>query len=217
MARRNPARPLRVGIGHRKGGTTKTTVAVYLALSLAKRYPKAPVVLIDADVTNDSTSTWARLAGDSWPANLDVHAWPNDGERLVDFATRVLPEGAHLIVDTGPHAQNALADAMRLADIFVVPLRPSKMEVTSLFPTLEIAAAIYDESPFELRVLFSDSHRRTIVHRQADEALREFDIPRLSTEIPHSVRYVEAFGAVPRNLGAFPDLLDEIIKMGEGK
>ena len=215
---RNPARPLRLGVGHRKGGTTKTTVAVYLSLALARRFTHDPVHLVDADVTNDSASTWARLAGSLWPSNLTLHTWEHDGEGLADFARRVVPADAHLVIDTGPHAQNALADAMRLADIFLVPLRPSKMEVASLFPTLQIAAAVYDESPFELRALFSDSHPRTIVHREADEALREaFDapVPRMTTEIPHSVRYIEAFGVVPRNLGAFPDLLQELIEMGE--
>lgn len=208
------SRPLRLGIGHRKGGTTKTTAAVYLALSLAERYPHDAIALVDADRTNDSTSAWARLATDEWPANVTVHSWPPD-ERLVEFVQRVVPATSHLVIDTGPHDQSALADAMRLADIFIIPLRPSKMEVASLFPTLQIAGAVYDEAPFELRVLFADSDRRTIVHREADEALAELTIPRLTTEIPHSVRYIEAFGKVPTSLGAFPDLLDEITEIGE--
>ncbi len=229
MSLLNPARPLRIGVGHRKGGTTKTTVATYLALSIARRFPHVMVHLIDADQTNDSASAWARVAGHMWPDNLIVHRWEweEHHERLADFAGRVVPDDAHMVVDTGPHAQNALADGMRLADIFLVPLRPSPMEVASLFPTLQLAAAVYDESPFELRALLSDAGERTRVFQEAEEALRSgfpigdegelVPVDRVETVVPHSVRYVEAFGMVPRNLGVFPDLLQELIEMGETK
>lgn len=209
-------RVLRIGVGHRKGGTSKTTTAVLLALALARRFPFDQHVLVDADATNDSAIVWARLAGETWPANLTVLRWdPNGEERLVDYIARTVPPGHNLVVDTGPHAQDALADTMRSVDVFIVPLRPSRMEVVSIFPTLQIAATVYTERPFELTTLFAQVIANTNVRQQAIDYMTEQDIPRLTTEIPSSVQYNEAFGTVPRNLGRYPDLLQELIEMGE--
>lgn len=214
----NPAQPLRIGVGHRKGGTSKTTTAVLLALASARRFAYERTTLVDADATNDSASAWARLAEDAWPKNLTMLRWdPAGSQRLADFVAQNVDPASHLFIDTGPHAQNALADAMRSTNVFVVPLRPSRMEVVSLYPTLQIAATIYEEHPFTLTVLFAQTLGRTRVRREAIEYMTENNIPRLATEIPSAVAYNEAFGAVPRNLGAYPELLQELIEMGDTK
>jgi cellulose biosynthesis protein BcsQ len=208
---RQPTRPLRVAFGHRKGGTSKTTCSVGLALSMSRRFAYDTVYLIDADATNDSVTAWAKLAQNDWPLNLKVERWAHDsGERLVEFVKRVVPDDAHLVIDTGPHAQDALADAMRSADRFIIPLRPSMMEVVSLYPTLQIAATVHNERPFDLSVLFAQVLGRTRIRREVRENLEE-QVPVLNTEVPSAISYNEAFGTVPRSLGVFPNLLQELI------
>ncbi|MBE7702175.1 ParA family protein [Oerskovia sp. Sa1BUA8] len=179
---------------------------------MARRFAYDTAYLIDADATNDSATVWAKLAADDWPQNLKVARWQHDsGERLADFVKRTVPNDARLVIDTGPHAQDALADAMRSADRFIIPLRPSMMEVVSLYPTLQIAAAVHDERPFELSVLFTQVLGRTRIRREVRENIEEQGIPVLKTEVPSAIAYNESFGTVPRSLGVFPNLLQEII------
>jgi cellulose biosynthesis protein BcsQ len=212
MLLRQPTRPVRVAFGHRKGGTSKTTNAVLLSFALARRFPFATVYIVDADVTNDSVTAWFRLAPEEdWPKNLKVVRWDHEsGERLATFVARVVPEDAHLVIDTGPHAQDALADGMRMVDRFIIPLRPSRMEVVSIYPTLQIAAAMHDESPFILHVLFSQVVARSRIRREIRASLAE-QVPVLKTEVPTHLFYNEVFGTVPKKLHVFPDLLQELI------
>lgn len=212
MANSNARVPARCGVGHRKGGTSKTTTAVFLALSIVQKFPDEPVWLIDADLTNDTASMWVSLAGDAWPANLHFGRWdPASGERLAAYVRRTVPDDAHLVIDTGPHDQTALADSMRLTDMYVVPLRPSRMEVASLRPTLQIGLAVYEERPFELRALLTQVQANTAVRASAIGALAGLKVPRWETEIHMWVQYNEAFGTVPDDLGEYPALLTEMM------
>jgi cellulose biosynthesis protein BcsQ len=115
------------------------------------------------------------------------------------------------VIDTGPHDQTALADSMRETDMYVVPLRPSRMEVASLRPTLKIGLAVFEERPFELRALLTQVQANTAVRASAIGALAGLKVPRWETEIHLWVQYNEAFGTVPDDLGEYPALLTEMM------
>jgi cellulose biosynthesis protein BcsQ len=206
---------VRIGVGHRKGGTSKTTTAVHLGMCLAARFARDDVWLIDADATNDTASMWHALAKGVWPANLHFVRWdPAKGERLGELVRRVVPADAHIVIDTGPHEQGPLADSMRECEVYAVPLRPSRMEVASIRPTLQIGAAVYAEDPsrpFELRALLTQVQANTTVRTEAIGALDALGIPRWETEVHAWVQYNQAFGKVPLDLGEYPVLLNEMM------
>lgn len=206
---------MRIGVGHRKGGTSKTTTAVYLAFCLAVQFPRDDVWLIDGDATNDTASMWHALTKGDWPANLHFVRWdPAKGERLSTLVRREVPADAHLVIDTGPHEQGSLADSMRESEVYAVPLRPSRMEVASIRPTLKIGAAVYAEDPsrpFELRALLTQVQANTTVRTDAIDALDALGIPRWATEVHSWTQYNKAFGTVPPDLGEYPVLLNEMM------
>ena len=222
-----PVEPLCIGVGHRKGGTSKTTTAVYLAFALAATYPHRPVWLIDGDTTNDSTWLWLRRARDRWdrreegarefPANLHFIRWDPEQGRLGDFIDENVPPEADRVTDTGPDNQGGLADAMRRARTFIVPMRPSPMEVASLKPTLQIAQTVSGEHEFDMLILLTQVIWNSVLLKDTKDGLKALGLPMFETEVRSSVLYAESFGHVPETLGSYYFLLQEIVAMGETK
>lgn len=222
-----PVDPLRIGVGHRKGGTSKTTTAVFLSFAIAQTYPHREVWLIDGDTTNDSTWMWAHRARKRWadredgarefPENLHFARWDPAAGRLGAFIDETVPAGADRVTDTGPDNQGGLADAMRRADTFIVPMRPSPMEVASLRPTLEIGRAISEEHEFDMLVLLAQVVWNSVLLKDTRDGLSALGIPLFKTEVRSSVIYAESFEHVPETLGSYYFLLQEIVAMGETK
>jgi chromosome partitioning protein len=46
------------------------------------------------------------------------------------------------IVDTPPHAENSIADAMRAADLVLVPTRPGPFDLAAVATTLDLAQRV---------------------------------------------------------------------------
>lgn len=222
-----PADPLRIGVGHRKGGTSKTTTAIYLAFAIALTFPHREVWLIDGDTTNDSASLWMRGAYDKWaaraegarefPANLHWVRWNPDDGRLREFIAATVPDDADMVMDTGPDNQGSLSDAMRRCDTFIVPMRPSPMEVASLAATFEIAAAVSKERPFSTVILLAQVIWNSLLLQNTKVGLKKLGIPVFSTEVRSGVHYVDSFAHVPEVLGSYYFLMQEIIAMGDTK
>jgi cellulose biosynthesis protein BcsQ len=222
-----PADPLRIGVGHRKGGTSKTTSAVYLAFAIALTFPHRQVWLIDGDTTNDSASLWLRGAHDKWvqraegarefPPNLHWARWDPEGGRLREFIAATVPADADMVMDTGPDNQGSLSDAMRRCDTFIVPMRPSPMEVASLAATFEIANEVSKERPFNTLILLAQVIWNSLLLPSIRDGLTKSGIPVFSTEVRAGVHYVESFQHVPAVLGSYYFLMQEIIAMGDTK
>ena len=114
-----------------KGGTSKTTAAINLAVE-AMAYG-LEVVIIDLD-PQVSASDWKDIRGDAAPV---VAATPIPH---LDRALKAAAEaGADLvIIDTAGRTNEAASAAARMADLVLIPLQPSLIDLKTLGATLDV-------------------------------------------------------------------------------
>jgi chromosome partitioning protein len=120
-----------VSVVCQKGGTSKTALALNLAVEALAAGLEVVIVDLDPQV---SASDWKDLRGDAAPV---VAAPPVPH---LDRALKAAAEaGADLvIVDTAGRTNDAASAAARVADLVLVPLQPSLADLKTLASTLDI-------------------------------------------------------------------------------
>ncbi len=121
-----------VVIAARKGGSGKTTLAGHLSVQ-AERGGDGPAALIDIDPQGNLAAWWNnRAAPTPVFAQATVPELAEDIQRLRDLGIAVL------IVDTPPALTQTIADVVGLADLVVIPTRPSPHDLRSIGATAEL-------------------------------------------------------------------------------
>lgn len=123
-----------IAVAQRKGGAGKTTIAAQLGVAWAVAGRR--VALLDVD-PQGSLATWSAArekAGLSAPAAFAVQGW-----RLATEIDRLKNAYDILIIDTPPHADSDARVACRAAELILVPVQPSPMDLWATGPTLELA------------------------------------------------------------------------------
>jgi chromosome partitioning protein len=124
-----------ITIAARKGGVGKTTLATHLSVIAAG--PSRPVLLFDTDPQRSLKWWWDLRQGDT-PALVEC-----DARELAKILPAARKEGvAFAIVDTPPHAENSIADAMRVSDLVLVPTRPGPFDLAAVATTLDLAQRV---------------------------------------------------------------------------
>ena len=123
-----------IAIASRKGGSGKTTTAVHIA-GLADE--DGGCVIVDAD-PQGSASAWYELREAERPY---VVAAPQNGIRGVTETAQA--EGfAWSLIDLPPHNEASISEAMRLADLVLVPVRPSLFDLRAAESTVSMARTL---------------------------------------------------------------------------
>jgi chromosome partitioning protein len=123
-----------------KGGSGKTTIAVHLAVE-AERAGDGPARLIDTDPQGTLTS-WHQRRPVETPVRLDVP--PNVPPiRLRAGLDKLATEGTGFcFIDTAPVLSEANKALLQLADLVLIPVRPSAADLWSVTRTIEQAKEI---------------------------------------------------------------------------
>jgi chromosome partitioning protein len=124
-------------IAQQKGGAGKTTLAAHLAVAWTAEGKRVAVVDIDPQM---SLTAWFRVReaaqGDAGAGLLvnQIKGWRvrAEVEKLA---------GAHdiVLIDSPPHMETEARVAIRAADLVVIPVQPSPMDVWATQPTLDLA------------------------------------------------------------------------------
>jgi|AGTN01.1.fsa_nt_gi ATPases involved in chromosome partitioning len=126
-----------VTIAQQKGGAGKTTMAAQLAVAYARAGRR--VGLIDID-PQGSLATWYEvrkaLVGADGAGIAFVQA---SGWRLSTELDRMKRDVEVILVDSPPHAETDVRIAVRSADLIMVPMQPSPMDLWATQPTLDMA------------------------------------------------------------------------------
>ncbi|TXM64857.1 ParA family protein [Methylobacterium sp. WL12] len=121
-----------ITIAARKGGVGKTTLSMHL--SVLASAPGSPALLLDTDPQR-SLAWWHQLRQADVPNLIEADA--RELPELIEAARR---EGIRrVIIDTPPHAEDSILDAMRVADLVVVPTRPGPLDLAAVATTLALA------------------------------------------------------------------------------
>lgn len=207
--------PLRVTVGILKGGASRTTTAVYIALAEHARMG-GRVLLVDADPANGTAFEWAedaRVAGGGWPDGVEVVYWPVSS--LARRVAAVVDEYAAVVIDTGNDSV-ALRAALEVTDHLVVPIAPTGTESTRLTPTLQVAAEVAQRRPIELSLLLTRARARTRSLSESRRALEVgLELRVLTAEVQLLERIAGAYGTAPKDLSPYTEVVAELHEIGE--
>lgn len=119
-------------IASRKGGAGKTTLAGHLAVE-AERSGAGPVAVADVDTQGSLAEWWnAREAATPLFVQTSVADLAEDVERLQQHGIELL------IVDTPPALTGEIGEVVKLADLVLIPTRPSPHDLRSIGATVEL-------------------------------------------------------------------------------
>ena len=120
-----------VAIVSQKGGSGKTTLAVNLATRAAGAKHESCVVDTDPQAT---AAAWSDWRGDFLP--VVVTAPPARLGRTIESAKK---NGVDFVViDTPPHADAAAREAIKAADLVLIPTKPRAFDLAALEPIADL-------------------------------------------------------------------------------
>jgi chromosome partitioning protein len=121
-----------VAVASQKGGTGKTTLAGHIAVE-AERMGAGPVALIDTDPQGSLAEWWnAREAETPFFVATSIARLGGDLDRLRALGMRLL------VIDTPPAIAGTIAEVVRIADLVIVPARPSPHDLRAAGATVEL-------------------------------------------------------------------------------
>ncbi len=122
-----------MAVTSRKGGSGKTTLAGHIAVQ-AERAGFGPIALVDTDPQGSLSDWWnERKAETPVFARTIIAQLPNDIERMKRLGIRLL------VVDTPPAITLTIAHVIKVADLVVIPTRPSPHDLRAAGATIELA------------------------------------------------------------------------------
>lgn len=183
-----------IAVGNLKGGTGKSTIAVNIACALAEVGHRT--MLLDADV-QQTAGHWHGKG--NLPVNL-AKLPVNGNQDTSHWVTEVLKLKARydrLVIDLPPQMGSGLASALLIADLFLVPVTPSGIDLAATGYALQVlqqARAMRGPTKPACMLVPSRVDRRTAFGRGIQGALSKFGLTIGPTIRQRSV-HVQAFDA----------------------
>ena len=204
-----------ITIAQQKGGAGKTTVAAQLAVTLCRRGMRVGVIDIDPQGSLRQWHEVRQMLVDDPHAVpiLMVHA---SGWRLTQELDRLRRLTDVVLIDSPPHAETDVRIAVRAADLIIVPVQPSPMDLWATQATLD--AARKETTP--VLIVFNRTPARGKLVDAVRRKISELNVPvaksSLGNRVAFAVSMMEGKGVVeshPRNLATreIQALADEIL------
>lgn len=122
-------------VASQKGGSGKTTIAGHLGV-MAEASGAGPVALLDTDPQGSLSSWWNERK-----AEIPVFASP-DIENITVHLKQLEKAGIELvIIDTPPAVSETIRKVLAVADLVLIPTRPSPHDLRAISSTVDIVKA----------------------------------------------------------------------------
>ncbi|MEM8915633.1 MAG: ParA family partition ATPase [Pseudomonadota bacterium] len=125
-----------ITVAQQKGGAGKTTLVAHLAVALAQTGKSVAVVDIDPQ---GSLSRWAQVRQESGANDPELTVSQIQGWRTTGEVEKLSRAHDIVLVDSPPHMETESRIAVRTADLVVVPIQPSPMDVWASEATVTMA------------------------------------------------------------------------------
>ncbi|WP_294190394.1 ParA family partition ATPase [uncultured Sphingomonas sp.] len=171
-----------IAIISQKGGAGKTTLALHLAAVAQEAGAVSLVIDTDPQAT---ASQWAAWRGDRAPEVID-----SPPPRLAAKVEAARGQGAEVIViDTPPHADSAARAAVELADLVLIPCRPSAFDLSAIQTTAKLVQLLRKPA---FVVFTAGSPNAPRVYEEAGELVDSYGTPPCPVILPDRAAYRHA-------------------------
>jgi chromosome partitioning protein len=166
-----------------KGGAGKSTLVRQLSVIVGE---SEPAVLIDRDPQQTTTKWWNRRQEAGAPSDrpdlLDL-----SGITLTTAAETLKGKPGVLFIDTKPAVGEPEAEAARVADLVIVPVRPSPDDLEAIGDTLKILRRLEKRA-----VLIVNAAKNEARATSARAALSRYPVPVCPVHLSDRAVYLDA-------------------------
>ncbi|MEK7204689.1 MAG: ParA family protein [candidate division NC10 bacterium] len=152
-----------LGLASQKGGAGKTTLAAHMAVE-AERSGAGPVAVVDTDPQGSLSAWWnTRAAHTPLFAAVDI-------AQLATHLAALESRGIRLVViDTPPALIDTIKNVLSVADVVLIPARPSPHDLRAVATTVEMV----EEAGKRLVFVINGATPRTTIAADAVRVLAQ--------------------------------------------
>jgi chromosome partitioning protein len=201
---------VKLAIVNLKGGSGKTVSSFFLATVLSRR---GCTLLVDCD-PQGSTLSWSRLAEEDDCSDGESPSFAVMGLPVKDVHRRIRPfesDYEHIVLDTPPGELAIVRSALMAADVALIAVPPTPIDLDRVIPSLELVADVEDMTGLSFRVLLTRVRRISREGRDTREAMAEMGLPLLEADIPALGFYSDSFGAAIEDAGDYELVARELL------
>ena len=126
-----------IKIAGQKGGSGKSTIAAHLAIALAQRGNKVLIIDIDPQA---SLKSWYQIREEYFGKSYTgVQFLESSGWRVSSTVSTYRNKVDYIVLDSPPHTELETKNAIRLADLVLIPMQPSPTDLWATKTTIEFA------------------------------------------------------------------------------
>ena len=191
-----------IAMVNQKGGPGKTTIAMHLAGTLARRGFK--VLVVDADPQGTATR-WAASAPDEAAFPISIAGLAGADVKLHSEVKKFFADYDFIVIDCPPSANSPVSQsALLIADLGLVPVIPSPPDLwagVAIRKVIEATSSINEH--LQARMLINQRKPNTRLAAKTLELLSEYRIAVCHTQIGdrEAYRHAAAYGQTVHDLG----------------
>ena len=171
-----------IAIISQKGGAGKTTLAIHLASAGQEAGQVSLIIDTDPQATAGQWATWRQNAP---PEVID-----SPPPRLAAKVQQAMGQGAQLVViDTPPHADSAARAAVEVADLVLIPCRPSAFDLSAIQTTAKLAQLLHKPA---FVVFTAGAPNAPRIYAEAGELVDSYGTPPCPVILPDRAIYRHA-------------------------